>query len=138
MESNSSEQCSFGKPTNIPFLFNIPHPQPTSQAPTWAAQDIPDIQMSDPSPARSDVATQDETPARPVSLVALKRVRKHREQRLARRNAREREAGYESDSTVSDEEHRPVKHSTTRSTHYTLNMPGPGYNPSHLPYTLLG
>lgn len=133
METVSTESCAFGRPSNVPFLFNIPPPA----TPVWNAPEIQDVQMSDPSPARSEDGTND-IPPRPFSLGAVRRVRKHREMQLARRRKHKAGSEDDSDSSLSEEDKRQSQQLTSHSTHYTLNMSSPGADASHLPYTLLG
>jgi hypothetical protein len=136
MESTTTEPFSFGsRPSNVPFLFNIP-PPPTP-APQWTSPELEDIQMQDASPVRLAEEEEDQ-PSRPINLGAVKRVRKQRQQQLARRHRNARDSGDEADDSSSDSDSQRRKQLTSHSTHYTLNMPGSAPQPSHLPYTILG
>jgi hypothetical protein len=135
MEAATMEPFSFGsKPSNVPFLFNIP-PPPTP-APHWTSPEMVDIQMQDASPVRMAEEGNDQ-PSRPINLGAVKRVRKQRQKQLVNRH---RNTGSEDDTDEDSSEDEPHRHKqlTSNSTHYTLNMAGSSPHPSHLPYTILG
>jgi hypothetical protein len=136
---------------NVPFIFQSPAPPqspatyPWSPPPNFSAaktfphEELKDIDMSETSPAKTEVEQIESEKERPMALGALRRVYNRRQKsRIHKSLPRQRSSSEDEgpDLSEDDDEITPVTQNT--SNHYTLNMPAPAASPSEAPYVLLG
>ncbi|OAX42559.1 hypothetical protein K503DRAFT_733341 [Rhizopogon vinicolor AM-OR11-026] len=143
----------FGENHNVPFIFQTPAPQtvpvhpwapppnfsPQKAFPPFAAQELCDVDMSEPSPPKPEAS--DKESGRIVATGALRRVFNSRQRARAQNHLQvvsHDDPGYGSEEESDDDAGhvRPVTQNT--SNHYTLNMPSAPALQSDMPHVLLG
>jgi len=156
--NNVAATPSFGRNTNVPFLFNAAPPQ-TPHTPAWeppqhspfktpAQPEIHDIDMNEATPSKPEendkenVAEQKEESLeqkRPIATGALRRVfrSRRRTRGRSRRLDDNEDSGLGSESEDDEDEQVALRPQKT-SNHYTLNLPAHAPPQSETPYLLLG
>ncbi|KAF8641207.1 hypothetical protein AX17_000841 [Amanita inopinata Kibby_2008] len=155
-ESNTSTPATgassapvFGSNQNVPFIFQpvqlpqtpdahpwTPPPQfsPTKAFPSSTVEDVKDVDMTDPSPGKTDEASKEG--GRIMALGGLRRIFNQR-QRARSRPKRRIEGDAEEDPDIDDDvDVNAMTHNT--SNHYTVNLPAPTLPQPDTPYVLLG